>query len=110
MLLKELFAKDIDLSEYDKKLIVNIFQGGEDGVNVKDLYALEKNPINLRGSKEDLLDYGFIEQTDRRDFFIVTSKGKEAMDRASLIDENGELSDVHASKYFYDEKMSDDLV
>lgn len=107
MLLQELFAKDIDLSEYDKKLMVNILQSGEEGINVKELFALEKNPANLRSSRDDLEKYGFIEELDQRDFFVVTDIGLEAMDRASLVDESGELNDTHAREYFYDENISD---
>jgi len=107
MLLQELFAKDIDLSEYDKKLMVNIKLADEDGLNVKSLYAREDNPSNLRASKEDLLKYKFIEETDRNDFYIITSTGIEAMNRAALIDDSEELIDANASEYYYDDETGD---
>lgn len=103
MLLQELFAKDIDLSEYDKKLMVNIKLADKDGLNIKSLYKLEQNPANLRASKDDLLKYKFIEETNKSDFFIITSTGIEAMTRASLIDDSGELIAANTSEYYYDE-------
>ena len=105
MLLQELFAEDIDLSEYDKKLMVNIHLNGEDdkGTNVKSLYALESNPSNLRSSKEDLEKYKLIEETSKSNFYIITDVGYKALNRASIVDDNNYLIETNASKDYYSE-------
>jgi len=109
MLLSEIFAKDIDLGHFEKKALVNIHMQGEEGLNITTLYPLEPNKENLKRAKDELLDYGFIEETDQKDFFITTETGIEALERASLIDTNGEINDVHASKYLYDEETDTDV-
>jgi len=107
VLLHEIFAKDIDLGHFEKKVLVNIHLAGEDGLNITTLYPLEPNKQNLKRAKDELLDFGFIEETDQRDFYTVTDTGTEALSRASLIDDNGELNDVQASKFLYEPEGED---
>lgn len=109
MLLNEIFAKDIDLGNFEKKVLVNTLQAGDDGLNITTLYPLEPNKQNLKRAKDELLDYGFIEETDQHDFYIVTDSGRDALERASLIDQSGQLNDVHARKYLYTDNGVDSI-
>jgi len=110
MLLHEIFAKDIDLGHFEKKVLVNIHLQGEEGLNITTLYPLEPNKENLKRAKDELLDYGFIEETDQRDFYIITDTGSEALERASLIDTNGELNDTHSAEYLYNDDDTNDEI
>lgn len=101
MLLNEIRAQDLDLSEYDKRLMVNIHVAGKSGLNVKTLYQYEKNVSNLKSSENILSRYKFISKTDRANVFVNTTAGVEAMKRASMIDQNGNLISVNTDKYLY---------
>ena len=103
MLLNEIYAKDIDVGYFDKKVLVNIHQLGEDGLNITTLYPLEQNKENLKRSKDELLGFGFIEELDQKDFYVTTETGVEALKRASLVDESGNINDAQAKEFMYDE-------
>jgi len=110
MLLSELYseegeevnASDIDLSEFDKKLMINILNGDtDDGVNVKDLYTYEHNSSNLRSSLDDMKKYGFVEEQPQYNFYKITDIGLDSMRRASLVDDSDELIMSNAEEYIY---------
>lgn len=109
MLLCEILAKDFDLSNYDKKLMVNIIQAGEDGLNISDLYKYEDSPHNLRMAKTELERIDFIEETDKRNFFIITDIGFEALNRASIVDDNNELISANSDEYLYTDNEDNGL-
>lgn len=102
MMLKEIFAKDIDLSEYDKKILVNILLSDDDGLNIKSLYTIDKNPANIKKSKEYLLKYKFIKESNKKNFFNITKFGIDSLTRSGILDLNGKMIEINSSKYYYD--------
>jgi hypothetical protein len=101
MLLKEILGRNIDLSEFDKKVLINIKLAPEEGLNISSLYKLDKNPKNLANATKSLEKYKLIEETSEPGFYIITEDGLNTMKRASLIDLNGELIDANIQDFIY---------
>jgi len=106
MLLREIFASDYDPSEYEKKVLVNIFVAGNDGLNIKSLYPYETNDENLAQAKDELIKQNLLDKTGQKDFYKITNAGKEVLNRASLLDDSGNLIDSNAKKYLYNQDAS----
>ena len=49
------------------------------------------------------MGFGFIEELDQKDFYVTTETGVEALKRASLVDESGNINDAQAKEFMYDE-------
>ena len=99
MLLNEIFAKNIDLNEHAKLILVQLFMSGEGGGNIKSIFINRSDDSNIAKNRDNLLKLGLIAKTDTNNFYIVTDAGKEAMKRASLLDDNDELIDANIKDF-----------